>query len=91
MLQFTRSKRRRQRQHGPVNTPATAQAVKIRSTLRAKLRVGSANDHLEREADATADRVMAMQPLQHASATECGPQRKCAECEEEELQGKLEK
>jgi outer membrane protein OmpA-like peptidoglycan-associated protein len=53
--------------------------------LQTKLRVGSVNDPLEREADAVADRVMRM-PAPDLSLASAPTQvsRKCAACEEED-------
>jgi hypothetical protein len=64
--------------------------------IQAKLKIGAPDDHFEKEADATADRVV--QRLAEKSTTHDNPppstfnpppstvQRKCAECEQEEVQ-----
>ncbi len=51
--------------------------------VQAKLTIGEPNDTYEQEADAVADQVMKM-----PSNSRSGIQRKCAKCEEEELQMK---
>ncbi len=51
--------------------------------VQAKLTIGEPNDTYEQEADAVADQVMKM-----PSNSTSGIQRKCAKCEEEELQMK---
>ncbi len=70
-----------------VNGPHAAQASPAPAThsLPTGLRIGPANDLLEREADRAADAVVSNQTRVGAlSATSGGLQRKCAECEAEE-------
>jgi hypothetical protein len=69
----------RRRKRPPLPAPAVAAASP--RLIQPRLRIGSADSSYEREADATADRVMAMA----APAL----QRKCDQCEEEELQAGL--
>ena len=64
------------RQHLEHNNPYSAAGVG-NVFFQAKLTVGSANDPLEHEADAVADRVMRMPEQSFV-------QRKCASCEEED-------
>ncbi len=64
------------RQHLEHNSPYSAAGVG-NVFFQAKLTVGSANDPLEHEADAVADRVMRMPEQSFV-------QRKCASCEEED-------
>jgi outer membrane protein OmpA-like peptidoglycan-associated protein len=79
-------------QHNPL-----WQSLAMRSgTLQPKLTIGRADDPYEREADRVADQVMRM-PASHSDGhalsitpvTTDRAQRKCAECEEEEEEGKL--
>jgi len=83
-----RSRRRRHPGFTPVATaPLSVQRSPVRQVLQAKLRVGAADDQAEREADAVADRVMRTpEPVGGARDTAVGLQRKCAECEQEEMQ-----
>jgi hypothetical protein len=69
--------RSRAKKEERASSPAATQVVP--STLQRKLTVGTVDDPFEREADATADRVMRMPEPSLV-------QRKCAECEEEEEQ-----
>jgi hypothetical protein len=75
------------------------QSLAMRSGIvQPKLTVGHADDPYEREADRIADQVMRM-PSPHSSGhglsitpvTAHQAQRKCAECEEEEEEGKLQR
>jgi hypothetical protein len=52
--------------------------------IQAKLRVGPANDPLEREADRVADAVVAGDSVASLGNAPVMPQRKCEECEAEE-------
>ncbi len=51
--------------------------------IQAKLKIGQPNDQYEQEADKVADRIMNMSKTNNPSI-----QRKCADCEEDELQMK---
>ncbi|SHJ78927.1 eCIS core domain-containing protein [Pseudozobellia thermophila] len=62
---------------------ATALRENRQPFVQAKLTIGRPNDKYEQEADAVADQVIKM-----PSNDRSGIQRKCAECEEEELQMK---
>ena len=66
--------------------------------LQPKLTIGQADDPYEREADCVADQVMRMPAPQSdshglsiTSITSYHAQRKCAECEEDEEEGKLQR
>jgi len=63
------------RRHHPRTRPTANQV------LQAKLRVGAANDPLEREADAAAEAALAGEPVRIAGGAPSASQRKCAECE----------
>lgn len=52
--------------------------------VQAKLRIGEADDPLEREADRAADAVLAGSRVPPLSPVATRPQLKCADCEEEE-------
>jgi Domain of unknown function (DUF4157) len=75
------------------------QSLAMRSgTLQAKLTIGQADDPYEHEADRIADLVMRMPSPQSSGhglsitpVTAHQAQRKCAECEEEEEGGKLQR
>jgi hypothetical protein len=64
--------------------------------IQAKLAIGAPDDAYEREADAVADRVMRM-PISKAGTmgvhtpSPVSVQRKCAHCEQEEEQGKVQR
>jgi outer membrane protein OmpA-like peptidoglycan-associated protein len=63
---------------------ATAPAA-TRAVIQRKARIGPVDDPLEREADRIADVVLAGKPIGAINGTTSNaPQRKCAQCEEEE-------
>src|SRR4051812_37700090 len=57
------------------------------AAIQAKLTIGDVSDPLEHEADSVADRVISMSDPVFSTASETNPsiQRKCSECEEEEM------
>ncbi|MFO7567569.1 MAG: DUF4157 domain-containing protein [Enhygromyxa sp.] len=65
-------------------------ALRTPGVLQAKLEVGAANDRYEQEADRVADQVMsASAPVGEAgTSAPLALQRKCLECEQEEVQRK---
>jgi hypothetical protein len=75
------------------------QSLAMRSGIvQAKLTIGQADDPYEREADRVADQVMRMPPpksdghgLSITSVTSRQARRKCAECEEEDEEGALQR
>ena len=72
--------------------PARHGAAGFHIVLQRKLAIGTVNDPLEREADRVAEQVIRMPapaPVSRASSLQIN--RKCAECEEEEEKGKLQK
>jgi len=72
--------------------PARHGAAGSHIVLQRKLAIGTVNDPLEREADRVAEQVIRMPapaPVSRASSLQIN--RKCAECEEEEEKGKLQK
>ena len=75
--------------------PVQVTNIIARHPLQAKLKVGAPNNHFEQEADRVANQVMRMpDPAAVSSSVDATPhssvsiQRKCASCEDEELQRK---
>ncbi|HWT13943.1 MAG TPA: DUF4157 domain-containing protein [Allosphingosinicella sp.] len=67
---------------GPSRTPAAPISAAPKAIQR-KLKIGPANDPLEREADRIADAVMRGEPAGSVSASPPAAQRACAACEAE--------
>jgi hypothetical protein len=67
--------------HDDAARPAAARAP---CAIQAKLRIGSVDDPLEREADRAADAVIRGEPAHQLGRATAAPQRKCAGCEAED-------